>query len=64
MTITPSLRTVVISRHFIRDLKDKKEINSIVSDVLECSNADFNELHKLEEYIDGDPVFRAKMTFT
>jgi mRNA-degrading endonuclease RelE of RelBE toxin-antitoxin system len=60
MTITPSLRTVVISRHFIRDLKDKKEINSIVSDVLECSNADFNELHKFEEYIDGDPVFRAK----
>jgi mRNA-degrading endonuclease RelE of RelBE toxin-antitoxin system len=60
MAIRPSLRTLVISRHFIRDLKDKKEINSIVSDVLDCSNADFTELHKFEEDIDGDLVFRAK----
>jgi hypothetical protein len=60
MAIRPSLRTLIISRHFSRDLKDKKEINSIVSDVLDCSDADFNELHKFEEDIDGDLVFRAK----
>jgi mRNA-degrading endonuclease RelE of RelBE toxin-antitoxin system len=60
MTIRPSLRTLVISRHFIRDLKDKEEVNSIVSGVLNCSNVDFNELHKFEEDIDGNLVFRAK----
>jgi mRNA-degrading endonuclease RelE of RelBE toxin-antitoxin system len=60
MTIRPSLKTLVVSRHFVRDLKDKEEINSIISGVLDCSNADFNELHKFEEDIDGNLVFRAK----
>jgi mRNA-degrading endonuclease RelE of RelBE toxin-antitoxin system len=60
MAIRPSLKTLVISKHFIRDLKDKEEIDSIVSGVLDCSNVDFNELHKFEEDIDGNLVFRAK----
>jgi mRNA-degrading endonuclease RelE of RelBE toxin-antitoxin system len=58
--IRPLLKAVVVSRHFIRDLKDKEEVNSIVSGILNCSNVDFNELHKFEEDIDGNLVFRAK----
>jgi mRNA-degrading endonuclease RelE of RelBE toxin-antitoxin system len=60
MAIRPSLKTLVISRHFIRDLKDKEEADSIVNGVLDCSNVDFNELHKFEEDIDGNLIFRAK----
>ena len=60
VAIRPSIKTLVISRHFIRDLKDKEEVDSIVSGVLDCSNADFNELHKFEENIDGNLIFRAK----
>jgi mRNA-degrading endonuclease RelE of RelBE toxin-antitoxin system len=60
MAIRPSLKTLVISKHFIKDLKDEEEIDSIVNGVLDCSNVDFNELHKFEEDIDGNLVFRAK----
>jgi mRNA-degrading endonuclease RelE of RelBE toxin-antitoxin system len=60
MAIRPSLKTLVVSRHFVRDLKDKEEMNSIVNGVLDCSNADFNELHKFEEDIDGNLIFRAR----
>ena len=59
MTIRPSLKTLVISRHFTRDLKDKEQIDSIVNGILDCS-VGFNELHKFEEDIDGNLVFRAK----
>jgi hypothetical protein len=31
-----------------------------VKDVLDCSNVNFSELHKFEENIDGNLVFRAK----
>jgi mRNA-degrading endonuclease RelE of RelBE toxin-antitoxin system len=60
MAIRPSLKILVISRHFIRDLKGKEEVDSIVNGVLDCSNVDFNELHKFEEDIDGNLIFRAK----
>jgi mRNA-degrading endonuclease RelE of RelBE toxin-antitoxin system len=60
MNIRPWIKTLVISKHFIRDLKDKEEMDSIVNGVLDCSNIDFNELHKFEEDIDGNLVFRAK----
>lgn len=60
MAIRPLIKTFVISKHFIRDLKDKEEVDSIVSGVLDCSNIDFNELHKFEEDIDGNLIFRAR----
>jgi hypothetical protein len=60
MNIRPRIKTLVISKHFIRDLKDKEEMDSIVNGVLDCSNVDFSELHKFEEDIDGNLVFRAK----
>ena len=60
VAIRPSIKTLVVSKHFIRDLKEKEEADSIMSGVLDCSNADFNELHKFEENIDGNLIFRAK----
>ncbi len=54
------IKTLVISKHFMKDLKDEEEMESIVSGVLDCSNADFHELHKFEENIDGNLIFRAK----
>ena len=60
MAIRPLIRAAVVSRHFVKDLKDEEEVKSIVNDVLDCSNIDFYELHKFEENIDGNLVFRAK----
>jgi hypothetical protein len=58
--IRPSIKTLVVSKRFIRDLRDKEEANSMVNGVLDCSGVDFSELHKFEEDIDGNLVFRAK----
>jgi mRNA-degrading endonuclease RelE of RelBE toxin-antitoxin system len=41
-------------------LKDQEEMNSIVKDALDCSNMEFSELHRFEENIDGNLIFRAK----
>jgi mRNA-degrading endonuclease RelE of RelBE toxin-antitoxin system len=59
-TIRPSVKSIVISKHFIKDLKGGGEAESIVGDVLDCSNIDFSELHKFEMDIDGNLLFRAK----
>jgi len=59
MSIRPFIKMAVISKHFIKDLKDE-EAELIVNDVLDCSNTDFYELHKFEESIDGNLIFRAK----
>ena len=58
--IRPSIKGIVVSRHFARDLKNEKEMNSIIKDILGCSDLEFTELHKFEENIDGNLVFRAK----
>ena len=60
MSIRPFIKVAVISKHFIKDLKNEEEAESIVNDVLDCSNTDFYELHKFEESIDGNLIFRAK----
>jgi mRNA-degrading endonuclease RelE of RelBE toxin-antitoxin system len=60
MTIRPSLRNVVVSRRFVRDLKDKEKTKSLVNDVLDCSNLEFSELHKFEKNIGGNLIFRAR----
>ena len=62
MSLRPQLKEVAVSKHFIKDLKDEEEINSIVQDVLSCANSNYTELHKFEEHVDGIPVFRAKKT--
>ncbi len=60
MNVRPHIKCVVITKHFSKDIKDSEELYSIVEDVLDCSNADFYELHKFEEHIDGNMIFRAK----
>jgi mRNA-degrading endonuclease RelE of RelBE toxin-antitoxin system len=60
MALRPSIKTVVVSKHFIKDLKGREEPNSLIQDILDCSHLDFAELHKFEEHVDGVSVFRAK----
>jgi mRNA-degrading endonuclease RelE of RelBE toxin-antitoxin system len=58
--IRPLLKALVVSKHFVRDLKDREQVDSLVNGVLDCSNVDFTELHKFEEDVDGNLIFRAK----
>ena len=60
MVVRPHIKSVVVTKRFLKDLKDLEEAKSIVRDVLDCSNADFNELHKFEEHVNGYMIFRAK----
>ena len=60
MTVRPLIKTVVVSKHFVRDFKDHDEAQSVIEDILDCSSVGFNELHKFEENIGGNLVFRAK----
>jgi mRNA-degrading endonuclease RelE of RelBE toxin-antitoxin system len=60
MTLRPHIRSALVTKRFLKDLKDSEEVKSIVRDVLDCSNIDFTELHKFEEQISGNMVFRAK----
>lgn len=60
MNVRPSIREAVVSKHFVRDLKNEEEMNSIIRDVLDCSSLEFTELHKFEENLDGNLIFRAK----
>jgi len=58
--LRPNLKEAIITNHFKKDIKDKKEISNIVNDVLDCKHANFSELHKFEEHVNGISVFRAK----
>jgi len=60
MRVRPLIKEVVVSKHFKRDLKDEEKISSIIKNVLDCSHLEFNELHKFEENIEGNLIFRAK----
>jgi mRNA-degrading endonuclease RelE of RelBE toxin-antitoxin system len=60
MNFRPLIKTAIVSKRFIKDLKNEKEAKSIVNEVLDCSNIDYYELHKFEENIDGYLIFRAK----
>jgi len=60
MAVRPSIRGVVVAKRFFKDLKDEEKTKSIVRDILDCSNADFYELHKFEKHVGGCMVFRAK----
>ncbi len=60
IAIRPLIKSVVVSKHFIRDLGDEEKINSIIKSILDCSHSEFNELHKFEGHINGNLIFRAK----
>ena len=42
MAVRPHIASVVVTKRFFKDLKDAEEAKSIVRDVLDCSNTDFN----------------------
>lgn len=60
MQVRPFLKGIIVSKHFIRDLKNEEEAKSIIQKILDCSHLEFTELHKFEENISGNLVFRAK----
>jgi mRNA-degrading endonuclease RelE of RelBE toxin-antitoxin system len=60
MRVRPFIKEVIVTKHFERDLKDEEMINSIVKSVLDCSHMEFHELHKFEENLDGNLIFRAR----
>jgi len=60
INVRPRIKSLIITKHFVKDLKDAEEVRSVVKGVLDCSGADFYELHKFEEHIDGNMIFRAK----
>ena len=60
MSIRPFIKVAVISKQFIKDLKNEEEAELIVNDIIDCSNTDFYELHKFEENLDENLIFRAK----
>ena len=60
MVLRPLIQNIIVSKHFTRDLKDEGKINSIIKNILDCSNLEFTDLHKFEENIKGNIIFRAK----
>jgi mRNA-degrading endonuclease RelE of RelBE toxin-antitoxin system len=60
MEVRPHITSVVVTKRFFKDLKDDEKAKAIVREVLDCSNADFSELHKFEEHMNGYMIFRAK----
>ncbi len=58
--VRPHLRGIVVSKRFVKDCRSEEEAKSIVQKVLDCSDLEFTELHKFEENIDGNLIFRAK----
>jgi mRNA-degrading endonuclease RelE of RelBE toxin-antitoxin system len=59
MNLRPLIKEVVVSKHIRRDMEDS-EIEKIVKDVLDCSHLEFTELHKFEENLNGNNIFRAR----
>ena len=60
MTVRPHLKGFIVTKRFLKDIKNKEEAKSIVEGILDCSDADFYELHKFEEHINDCMIFRAK----
>ena len=60
MSVRPHITSVVVTKRFFKDLKDAEIAKALVRDILDCSNADFSELHKFEEHVNGCMIFRAK----
>jgi hypothetical protein len=60
MAVRPSIKSVAISKRFVKDLKDQQKVESLIRNVLECAHLELHELHKFERNIDGNLIFRAK----
>ena len=60
MKVRPMIKDVLVSKHFIKDFKNEEKMKAIIGSILDCSHMEFNELHKFEENINGNLIFRAK----
>jgi hypothetical protein len=60
LVLRPYITGVVVTKRFLKDLRETRESEAIVDEVLDCSETSFTELHKFEENVDGNLVFRAK----
>jgi len=60
LALRPYITGVVVTKRFLKDLRETGESEAIVDEVLDCSETSFTELHKFEENVDGNLVFRAK----
>ena len=60
MAVRPHITSVVVTKRFIKDMKDIEKAKELVRDILDCANTDFNELHKFEQHVAGCMIFRAK----
>jgi mRNA-degrading endonuclease RelE of RelBE toxin-antitoxin system len=58
--ISPSIEDILVTKRFTKDVKDGRNLRSIISDIVDCSSLDFDELHKFEKSINGYLIFRAK----
>jgi mRNA-degrading endonuclease RelE of RelBE toxin-antitoxin system len=58
--IRPKITSIIVTKNFKRDFKDDGKAESIIRKIMECSNLDFSELHKFEEKIGNNLIFRAK----
>jgi mRNA-degrading endonuclease RelE of RelBE toxin-antitoxin system len=60
VALRPHITSVVVTKRFFKDMKDNDKAKALIRDVLDCSNADFNELHNFEQHVAGCMIFRAK----
>jgi mRNA-degrading endonuclease RelE of RelBE toxin-antitoxin system len=60
ITIKPHIRSIVVSKRFLENLKEEEKAKKRLREVLNCPDADFYELHKFEEHVNSCRVFRAK----
>jgi hypothetical protein len=60
LALRPYITGVLVTKRFLKDLRETGESEAIVDEVLDCSETSFTELHKFEENVDGNLVFRAK----
>lgn len=52
--LRPYIKEIIVSKHFLRDAPDFN-----TSLIFDCEHENFTKLHKFEETIDGNHVFRA-----
>ena len=60
MTIRPHIRSIVVTKRYLEDLKEEENAKKLLENVLDCPNADLNVLHKFEELVNRCKLFRAK----
>ena len=52
--LRPLIKEIIVTHHFKRDLPDFN-----TSQIVDCDHSSFTRLHKFEETIDGNHLFRA-----